>query len=764
MTTLSHEDIKAYINDRKANWKNRSNSLTTLIENLQTNGIETLKFITTQSEGIALQISDLRTAIVNKASQLVQETSKTAVKLDFNLEQFSETFLKDKHFIKAMGSGNKVINIHALNAFKALFEEGHVSFESLESLYLTQRGNKNKSVRQKVALGFIIYIANAYTDKKDKLKFDHLNFFSLAVDNLLRDACEAVRNNAKKAKAELERLESLLKGEVKIAKGSGTEEMHDARTMSRSRDVIRSNNQIHGPIDKYQTVNLAKIGDTGKNDLLSNPGDINNLSKTQAKYKSVSDFDLLSIIEDTNHSAKEKVEMIKNTVNDEYIKKISFMDLKNLLDEYQHIKNFELKKTVSKIIEKTNISSFLGNVLSYIEKEKLLNKTPFKFFVSKVMKESFIDFIDFFMLKNNGLALKLLKKRFDAIQFDILLKDQPETAEHLLNTINSNFVKQKSKGFLNMNVKLLKLITKNKIVKEQCQSDFFGNEFVDFMTEHNPEFLKELGYNLSNKMVIETEGMEIDKDTLAKPITPIENKMKIESMEKLPDIQQILYRHENSIQIGDKVTQKETLETIIEYVKTNGQLDQISMLDIIDLMVKIQLFINVNEGMVLLYSNLMTRLANLYEECPETLQKIHCFMIDLIWKNQCDIPNIIKSYLKGTASSKLISFLISIIDTNKENKLIVILDSISCLLKESKESPAYNRLCNEFHSSLPVFTNKMKCLFNHNAVTVRKRVVNIIVNCQNLMTKTDFTDLLTTFDDDQKTLIEIYIQNNNNEQ
>jgi hypothetical protein len=150
-------------------WKLREESLQTLLKNLANTAIQrqTFDFVQTIAKHIALQHSDLRSAIVKIASEVVQETASLTRKYkNLKLFRFSDCFLKEAPFIKALGSGNKVIAKHAQSALQALSQNHCIGFETLSQFVLCCRMNKIIAVRERVADTVLAFTKNVINPPK----------------------------------------------------------------------------------------------------------------------------------------------------------------------------------------------------------------------------------------------------------------------------------------------------------------------------------------------------------------------------------------------------------------------------------------------------------------------------------------------------------------------------------------------------------------------------------------------------------------------
>jgi hypothetical protein len=157
------DQIEATLSSLDNDWKVREEAMQILVGNMEHTIYQrqTFERVALNAKVLALQHSDLRSAIVKQASEVVQEAAALTRKYkNLKLYRFSDVFLKEPPFLKALGSANKVIAKHAASAIQALSAHHCVGFETLIQLCAIIKSNKIPAVRERMAEAVMAFMKN----------------------------------------------------------------------------------------------------------------------------------------------------------------------------------------------------------------------------------------------------------------------------------------------------------------------------------------------------------------------------------------------------------------------------------------------------------------------------------------------------------------------------------------------------------------------------------------------------------------------------
>lgn len=536
--------IETHLTQKETDWKKREESLQVLIDRLDQHDHHVLEFVNRNSKAIALQLNDLRSALVKLASIIVEKAALNARDMNLgDLDKFVDSFLRDPNLIKAIGSANKVINIHAANAFRSLFENNQVCFNALEGFYLANKDTKNISVRERIAEGIYIFVNNLGKAREKKMRIEGIGFFKKAVEFFVKDANANVRALGKNTKAALDKVDdALILNDHTIY--SMEEESFDAKTMSRSREVRKSKNSMNLSNEKSKTMPIPrrepfKGMEIESDDMFSSKYYDGSTTKKDAKRVKTKPESVVDIIENPKKQIKEKVEHIIKHQEDFY-NTCDSEEYKRLLLQFQYAKNFELKKLIVKLIEEVRISKFMGNLLNFVEKEKLETKVNYSFFMKRLLQEELIEFIEYFLSRNNAFSLKLLHKRFEDEEFDNIIADNSDILHSLFTKISHNIIENTSEIFVKMNAIMLEKIYQNSQVVTQHKHYSFSDIFLEKIKNLNLEmynFLQNQKRKLGDKVIFKpNSNNEQLPPSITKPHVSLnrENKIPYLNVEEKP--------------------------------------------------------------------------------------------------------------------------------------------------------------------------------------------------------------------------------------
>lgn len=163
ITKPDFDEIEATLSSLEYDWKIREEGMQILVNNMGHTIYQRQSFdrVASFAKVLALQHSDLRSAIVKQASEVVQEAALLTKKYkNLKLYRFSDAFLKEQPFLKALGSANKVIAKHAASAIQALSLHHCIGFETLIQFYAMCKSNKIIAVRERLAEAILAFVKN----------------------------------------------------------------------------------------------------------------------------------------------------------------------------------------------------------------------------------------------------------------------------------------------------------------------------------------------------------------------------------------------------------------------------------------------------------------------------------------------------------------------------------------------------------------------------------------------------------------------------
>jgi len=782
--------IEACLTQKNSDWKKREEDLQTLINKLDAHDAHAIDFVARNSKSIALQLNDLRSALVKLASIVVEKAAKV---VDENatggLEKFAEGFLRDANLIKALGSANKVINIHAATAFRALFEHGLVTLSALEGFFVASKESKSISVRERAAEGLEMYISALGRAGDKKIRTEGIGFLRKATEQLLKDASGNVRNAAKKAKTALDKIEDILLGVS--TSHCMQEESADARARNRSRDLEKSQLGTCVILEKSKTMPIPRR-ETSKGMEIENDdtqplkhSDFGS-SKKEAK-KAKKGEGVVEILENPKKQIREKIDTISKMDLEEFYSGADGDEFKRLLMQFQCAKNFELKKLIVRLIEGVKIDKFMGAVLNYTEKERLDKKLNYSFFITRLMQESLPEFIEFFLCRNNSFALKLLQRRFIVDEFDALVGENPDLLQSLLTITSQNIAESTGENFVKANVALLESIHASNAVIAQQKHLSFTNAFFAKLEPLNGElhkFLQDQKRRLGDKVVFKPSNNNTDnklqstlrstaplKSENKAPANRIDDKSHTTSLctskpgpiTTVEDHESADGRLEALMGKANSSTKKTVLKGILTHLKglqTHKEpfsADKIlaRTLEVLRCAFEAE---DLDDEMVGLCCKLIDEMHCMFER-----DKIKCMSIyDALLEFARNAPQFAERVTEFIVASalrvKYYGHVLMCINGGDSTSVLEGLKVLTSMLKAGKESFSYLAFRKELNAMLSDTTTVMRELFAHAEVSVRKNVVNYIVACHFFFDGSAFQKMLDGFSLEQQKLVEIYIK------
>ena len=786
--------IEACLAQKTSDWKNREENLQLLIDKLAKNDIHAIEFVTRNSKALALQLNDLRSALVKLASVAVERAAFNAGESKLGmLEKFTDGFLKDANLIKALGSANKVINIHAATAFRSLFEYNQVTLNTLEAFYIVNKDSKNINVRERIAEAFGIYVGNIGKSKERKIKPEGLSFLKKAIETLIKDANGNVRATAKKAKIVLDKIEDAMK--INGMSCSMEEESFETRTMSRSREPQKSKTHLTSSLEKSKTIPMPKR-EPYKGMEIENDETVSlkhfegSNTKKELKKIKVKTESVIEILESSKKQIKEKVDQISKINLEEFYSNCDCDDYKKLLTQFQYAKNFEFKKMVVKLIEGVKISKFMGNILSYAEKETLDKKLNYSFFITRLLQEELIEFIEYFLFRNNPFSLKLLQKRFDVEEFENIISDNPDLVNSLLTIIHGNVTEGTSENYIKLNVTLLENIFQCSQVVTDQKNYPFSETFYDKLQNLNPDlykFLQNQKRRLGDKIVFkpnrlkEQTGTSLMKSQISmttdKRLPSFKPEDKSQNIDPIVQKENAISNHEEPLESKESADTKlealmskantQTKKTVIKSILTHlknllANQEPYSTEKIFTKTLEILKYTfeadDLDDEIINLGCKLIEEMYKICEKDQIRCMTLYDIIFDLIRAHPNFKDKIVEFIIGSTIRVRFFTHIMMFVDSKDNDIAVDGLKTLISMLKVGKESYSYMAFHKEVVGLLTDLVKIVKGLFGHAEVGVRKNVVHFVVQCYFFVDKNVFPKMVGEFSAEQQKLVEIYIK------
>lgn len=787
--------IEVCLTQKTSDWKKREEDLQLLIDRLDRNDGHAMEFVIRNSKIMALQLNDLRSALVKLASMAIEKAASNAAESKMGvLEKFTDSFLKDANLVKALGSANKVINIHAGTAFRALFETSQVTLATLEAFYNANKDNKNISLRERIAEAFCVYISSIGKAKDKRIKTEGVSFLKKALEGLCKDASGNVRTSAKKAKAILDKVEDAITvgGFVTC---SMEEESFEAKTMSRSRELHKSKNNLNLSYEKSKTMPIPRRehskGMEIENDdtLPSKFNDISAAKKDIKKLKTKTES-IIDILENPKKQIKEKVDQIAKQNLEEFYNTCDSDDYKKLLGQFQTAKNFEIKKLIVKLIEGVKISKFMGTMLSYTEKERLDKKLNYSFFIARLMQEELIEFIEFFLVRNNSFALKLLQKRFDVEEFENIIADNNDLVQSLLTIVSQNITDGTSENYIKLNVCILESIYQSSQVVTQHKHFTFTDAFFYRLNDLNPDlhkFLQNHKRKLGEKVVFKpNNNNEQQVNVINRPpvsfhrenkvpytkndekmINPIPAPIKPAPIQNMEEPHELHESADSRLELlmtkANSQTKKTVIKSILAHLKQlQGTNEKFSADKIFNKTLEILKCTfesdDLDDEIVNLGCKLAEEIHRMFEKDKSKCMSIYDIVFDVIRLHPAFKDKVLEFVIASSLRNQFYAHIIMCVDSKDISTVIDGIRILINMLKVGKESLYYPMFHKEVAGLISDTTKIMRELFVHPEVGVRKNVVHFIVQCYFFADNNVFLKMLNEFSPEQQKLVEIYIK------
>jgi hypothetical protein len=489
---IDFDIVKIELISPSTEWKRREELLQQLVSQLPHifQNYQLLDRLCGLSQQIALQLSDLRSVIVKLASELIQETAILSKQSRSNrVLCFIEELTKEPNFIKALGSGNKVISRHAHVALQAITTSQCLSFEALSTFYSNQRSNKIIAIRERVAETIFGFLTGILCPQK-KIKSDllsgiddnsermprpiskicsvtkpdgnsnklpdsglYIQFSKDAADFFSKDASAGVRDFAKQIRKCIPSLEILIstgldnrnrdkESDLSI---ETTEDFEQRRKVGKSvnrNQIPTSEQEIGSKLVKTELINPKVERNSRSVHKTKNEG-------KKPQYLTMSIDNLLKNLNDQKINVQDKVSEVNNLL----IKppKVTTDEFLELINQIEVAKNTPLRESLVRLL--TSVEFLTAPNENHPEKEILI-----KVFDKKLNQKPFVKPLINYLVNRIGLwevTLLFVKvgldelagamcQAFDVEEFEEFVNDKSESIELLVIQITKNVANDKS--------------------------------------------------------------------------------------------------------------------------------------------------------------------------------------------------------------------------------------------------------------------------------------------------------------------------------
>ena len=156
------EEISFYLSNTMIDWSVRAEALNFMKEAISDPILQKTAFdyFNTFGEKMAIQHSDLRSAIVKISSELISDAVRVSLQYkNITLSRFINEFLLNNLFIKALGSGNKVIGKHCQTSLNSITKLQSLKFSVIKKFTNLTLSHKNPIIRERLAEFIVCYLS-----------------------------------------------------------------------------------------------------------------------------------------------------------------------------------------------------------------------------------------------------------------------------------------------------------------------------------------------------------------------------------------------------------------------------------------------------------------------------------------------------------------------------------------------------------------------------------------------------------------------------
>lgn len=787
-------EIERCLVQKDAEWKVREDSLKILVDRINKKDKSAFEFVSKNSKGIALQLNDLRSALVKLAAMVIERFAEISSDMNLNYDKFIDAFLRDANVIKALGSANKVINNHAASAFRTLLTCNMVSMTALESFYNANKDNKTIVLRERIAEAVFNVISNLDSNPNKQTKSDGIDFLRKAIDVQIKDASGSVRAFAKDSKEALDNYVRFGSGNIMV-KTEIKEEFKQSKKVNRPESTYKPANTIETSFEQKKTIPLPKkpklVGmdienaETGPMKSFKNDNSKKEIRRMNSKIG-----DIIDLLEDPKRQAREKIDEIQNYDLDEICTRGTFEEYKRLLKHFGTVKNAEVRQIYARLIEDISINKFMGQVLNHAELEKLDKKDSYNFFIQKIINEDLSHFLEYFMLRNNSFALKLVTMRYDADEFEEYIRTRPDVVSSLLTVICQNIVENHPEAFLKSNTSFLEHIFQSSYVATKYRNYQFSDVFFERLKMLNPDLYKFLisyrkkpdtkneAQNIREKDLTASKTSKINEATIkhtqsglngyqsgskTQPFTSQKTSYITTSQSKTETLEDVVYKMEIAVRSVSSQNIKGCAENLLKHLKGLEQSQEIQVSDglfakIILILKEIARTDSIEEAVASYIYKITEELLRISNNNKHHTKDILDTIFELISRQAAHKDKIAHLLVCSRLRMLFYSYLTSALTSKSSSFVIDSIKTLTLMIKNGKKAQTYLTFHKEIVSDLTNLAKIMKELFVHSEVSLRKNVVHFLVECYFFLDHSAFPKIFNEFSAEQQKLIEIYIK------
>lgn len=565
---IDHQSIKNTLANLEADWKLREEYLNQILKGLSTDSEQKyfFEFISSIPDCIAVQFSDLRSGIVNLASQVTTNFAKLSGKYPEELStRFSDQFLQEVAFFKALGCGNKVIAKHAHNAIHSLTTNNCLTLETLKKLFNSQKNNKIISIRENVAETFSLFISSMtnplkkpissmfyiqgghdssgfvgsdtlidqnlnknkeINDQSDanmdqnkpnsskkvemgddiylvtqKIKEENFDLLKNACEMFLKDSSPNVRNSGKEIKVNLSKIQELFLSGQETNVSQFSNDQLDEMELC----------------DKFaESASTKMIIETNFGADQASKNQPFHSKQSLSKIISIEDKIMKVLQNDTKMAKDQHEELEKIILSTNLLLCFSFEQYCQVMNNFHAAKNISLKTTLTRILTKSDLANFQFEILDLILREKLNKRNNYnqvcKYIFDKV---SFEVALSMFIVKPYEDLVVLLNKYYCPKKFNkILQKNEIEPQEIVRAIQRSYFRTDLGDGNIGVQNRVNLIQFLQKVMSDSTNRIFFNNvdwreNFVQELKTHNIEGIFSENDCLDDKLIDFVKLVEI---------------------------------------------------------------------------------------------------------------------------------------------------------------------------------------------------------------------------------------------------------------
>lgn len=794
---LNFEVINQDLSLPETDWKIREEHLQALLKRLPEviANPTTLESFCDLARPLAQQFADLRSVIVKLASDIVQDFSSLTKRNNHpKVFAFTNELLRDSNFIKALGSGNKVIARHVHAALQSMIVRERLSFETLVEFFNNCSTSKIIAVRERVAeavLGFIMAAnkarpgqgspqsnvnGNGFKEKSEtfeqiiaksrpqssaknalpitqddrpKSKVNQVDFYQKAAELFIKDAAANVRGTAKLIKAELICL-AQFDFSQSIKEVSRTKPTRaDSRSISRRENVSiertsSSYKQIKAKPMSAQVIPVETMVSEKPNvrPYRKNPG-VSKPTSSRGIIESVSFLidSALKTLNDSQSTIQDKVMEVSRILSHE--SKFIVIELQQYIDFMRHLdttKSPQLHEALSKLLTSVDIRMIQEDLFNKICSKRWIKRPNMTVVVNLVaQKMGFIHLLDAFIGHMFDDVVVLLDRNFSIEEFDLLVAENPDVVKPLIHRISENVIEGKC---VSESLSLLEKLMQVKLVIEHCIKNELDQPLMDILEESNPSLFKFL-------MIKQGKPLPSSKKSMKN-----EDKMSVQSeTSKIHDL----------MSKANLVTRKNILRSIVGHVAKLGLPDvqnstrtKIAAKTIEILNCLSENSESADEETILLAFDVLDKLV---------LVSLNVTQLNGLFDATSRIFDVHQSKFYTEQAERLLEFiylepryLLSIV-LKAEKADIESLNLLTFIFRQLKTFPHKSEILAKTKSIIDDFLLSIRSfLICHSDIQIRKLTVGMLVQLYISLGPKKAAEISSTFAPEQQTLINVYMK------